>query len=663
MSSYRKIAVSPYLQIFAVLLVLFLILNRMPGVRVGDGSEYYGLFYAWMVGQRPWMTLAAYDAYASLVASNSIVGLVPVTTLSSAFEALRVGSTSDFNHFWFYSFLAAMVGKVAAMVGLALRAHQCFLVVHYLSLAATTCVAYRCFRWQGVLTVALMILASPVFWFITKAHTEFLTVCLVLSAVVLITSRRYLPAALCIALAATQNPSFALIAFVPLFYRVVLQRERAYSFVEMVMCVAVVLAVLAHPVYYFARYGVPTPQLLAGGAALGRNMGTFYIWIFDPDLGLLPNWPLGAAVAMVGLMFMLRRRLGSPGAASGDVVSRPDRLWWIFVLVYLAVNFFAHASTTNLNSGATPGLARYALWYLPLAFPVFMYVIDGLASRKAWRYAAAAAVVVLLIVSIRTNDPRKSERYTSPSLSSKFLQKKLPGLYDPPWEIFVERYSGFGEEVYAKKLRAIIGPDCLKMVVMPPADGQRDAVAPGGCGFERGKLNAYVNSAQFAAVFPSVAEPRYARLPRTQADAMRSRLIAGVHSVGVNGDGAVVLGDGWSGREAWGVWSENPSATLVFPCDETQFYGPSKPFELSVKLRPFNRQLIFVSTAAGQAWQGPITQVDQVVSFTVPPGACKDGLYTVRLEMPDAVSPSKLGLSNDGRMLGVGLSEYEIRLK
>lgn len=643
----------PYLIILAVLVVIFFMLNRLPPVRVGDGSEYYGLFYAWSLEHRPWMTAAAYDAYGALVRSNAIVGLVPQDALASSFQALRVGATSDFNHFWFYSLLAALCGKAAGLLGMTLTPHQCFLGLHFAALAATAAIAYRCYAWKGVLAVALMVLVSPVFWFINKVHTEFLTVCLLLSAVILVTGRRYLEAAFCIALAATQNPSFALIACIPLFYRVVLQRKQPYSLWDVALCVGVVLAVLAHPVYYFARYGVVTPQLLAGGAQLGRDLGTFYVWILDPDLGLLPNWPLGVLVLLAGLagLALARRR--------GPERVKADPLWLVFCALYLAVNFFAHASTTNLNSGATPGLARYALWYLPLGFPVFMYVI-GLFPRGARQgYVAVPVLALLAAMSIRVNDPRGSERYTAPSAASHFLQTRLPGLYNPPWEIFAERYAGFGEGVYDKKLRAIIGPDCAKMLLLP-GEGLHDAVAARSCALDGEKLNEYVNSQRFDAEYGAQPRPRYVALPQARVDGFRPRLAPGTQRVGTLGTGNVILGEGWSGKEEWGVWSESKVATLVLPCDGRQFYGPARPFSLLVRLRPFNKQTLIVSTTAGKAWEGAISAVDQEVRIEMPPASCEDGLYTVTLEMPNAVSPQALGMSADGRLLGVGLSSYEI---
>jgi hypothetical protein len=85
------------------------------------------------------------------------------------------------------------------------------------------------------------------FYFINKPRTEYVTVCLVLSGVILMRVDRYLALALCMALASTQKLSFVPIAFIPFFYRVVFQRAQPYSLRDVVMIVAVVLAVLLHP--------------------------------------------------------------------------------------------------------------------------------------------------------------------------------------------------------------------------------------------------------------------------------------------------------------------------------------------------------------------------------------------------------------------------------
>lgn len=644
----------PYLAILFAVLVLFVIMARMPGVRVGDGAEYYGLFHALQATHRPWMSAAAFDSYDMLVHSNTVLGLVPRQALTDAFPLLRVGATADFNHFWFYSLLAMTFAKLAGLFGIALTIQQAFVGVHMAMLAATLSIGYRYYHLKGVLAVALMLLASPMFWFINKVHTEFFTICLVLSGMILMRAHRYLAAALCIALASTQNPSFALIACIPLFYRVVLQREQPYRFLDVVMTVGVVIAVLAHPAYYFARYGVVTPQLLAGGASMGANLSTFYVWIVDPDLGLLPNWPIGLAVVLTAIGMWVARNPARGPSEHGPAAEAGAR-WAVFAVLYTAINLYAHASTTNMNSGATPGLARYALWYLPLGFPLFIMVFKLFPPRTKRRYAGLALVALASIISMRVNNPSKPEQYSHASLSSNFIQKHLPGLYNPPWEVFVERYSGVGESVHERRLRAVFGPDCAKMLVMAGPD-RSNAIAPSGCMFDQAKLNALINQGPIGtAALASTRDPYYVRLDPADAAKLGRVIPVGRHNVGLGGDGETLLGEGWSGREPWGAWSELPVASLNVPC------APKGKSTLTLYLRPFQKQTITVSSAAGQLWHGVITGADQPVPLQLGPDSCVDGRAVVKLDLPDAVSPQKLGLSADGRILGVGLGAWDLQ--
>lgn len=657
MPSSLRHAAAPYLWILLGLLAVFMGIATFAPVRVGDGTEYYGLYYAWQAGGRPWMTAAAYHAYDALFSSQKILGLVGTDALAHAFPALRVGDTGDFNHFWLYSLFAFLCGKLVALFGLHLGVHACFLAVHFAAMAGTCALAYRCYAWRGLLAVLLMLLASPMLWFIDKVHTEFLTVCLMLSAVILVMSGRYLAAALMCALAAPQNPSFALIACLPVLFRL-LQVERKYRLTDVAMLVVIVLAILLHPAYYFARYGVVTPQLLAGGAALGGHLSTFYIWIIDPDLGLLPNWPLGLAAVLGAIVLRvgLRKAAGAPW----------DGWALAFCAWYLLVNFYAHSSTTNLNSGATPGLARYALWYLPLAFPLLLMILRQFPARPAVNYAAAIATGVLVVLSVKTNDPRRPERYTTPSLSSAFLQTHAPHAYNAPPEVFMERYSGMGEQFYSHTLRAVVGPDCRKILLVPNA-ALHDAAAPGACGFDKNKLNAYINS--LPANLPAGPLPTdpftvaaYVWLPDAIAAQLAVQVAAGAHATTDSGDGNVILGQGWSGPEGWGVWSQERHATLVLPCNANAQLQAASRWELGLKLRPFGKQRIIISGPSGILWQGPINQVDQDIRIAVSRQDCRQGQYQFDLAIPDAMSPKQMGLSGDERMLGVGLASFEIRL-
>ncbi|MET0319718.1 MAG: hypothetical protein ABW069_03240 [Duganella sp.] len=307
----------PYFMIVLAVAVLFLALGGLPAQRVGDGAEYYAMFHAWTAAWRPWTTPASQAAYDALLAGGSVTDLVPRAWFDASFGALRIGATTDFNHFWFYSLLAALVHALARLVGVHLSPHASFLLLHAVLVAATLAAGYRCHGRRGVAVVGLLLFASPMVWFLDKVHTELFTVCLLTLGMLAMGRLRLAAAALLFALASTQNPSFALVAGLPWAYRVLGHRRQQYTAGELALLAGAAAAVLLHPAYYLLRHGVVTPQLLAGGAELGGNLSRFYIWIVDPDLGLLPNWPLGTAALLLGAAWCARGRDAAMAPVAG----------------------------------------------------------------------------------------------------------------------------------------------------------------------------------------------------------------------------------------------------------------------------------------------------------------------------------------------------------
>ena len=471
----------PYpVAVLCVLVVYALFWGATP-VRVGDGSEYYAMFLSWAETRRPWMTPPAFDAYERLVASNQISYMVPRNWLEGVFPALRLNEQADFNHFWFYSLLAYLAAAGLGSFGVPVGVHQGFLLLHLGLLLASLAMAARLLGTRGVLAVAVLTLSSPIIWYLDKVHTELFTYCTVLMAVIALMRDRYLVAALCLALASTQNPSFALLAAVPYGYRFVVLGRRRFSWLETVLAVATALIVLAHPVYYFLRFGVPTPQMLAGGASVGANLAYLHIWLLDPDIGLLPNWPLGVLMVMIGAgaLWPLRFRL-----------ARPSFLL-VFAALFFAVNLLAHASTTNLNSGATPGPARYALWYIPIFLPLVVAAFGRMTPlRRKW--PLWGLVLTLTVVNLSVSWPARPENNYAPTFLSRFVQTYLSALYTPPAEVFAERFSGLGEGSRLPYARAIVGPDCRKALVYPQSVRFLVTI-PASCGIADSQVLAFLH--------------------------------------------------------------------------------------------------------------------------------------------------------------------------
>lgn len=630
------------------LLTIYAVLGVLTPQRVGDGSEYYAMFYAWMDTHRPWMTGRSFDSYELLVNHGKIIGLVSREQLVNAFPVLRLGDAADFNHFWFYSFLAFISAKFLAIVGLPSGAHQGFLALHFLLLLCTALTSAYLFKWRGFFAVLLMTIASPMLWYFDKVHTELFTYCVVLMAIMLAIRKRYLVTSFMLAIASTQNPSFSILAFFPFIYRFVFFRKNNFTPIEVILAIGTALIVIVHPTYYFLRFGAPTPQLLAGGASLGGNLSTFYIWLIDPDLGLLPNWPIGIFFSLAAIsVFIFRKK---------EEIFAIDKFFVFFLACFFIVNFYAHASTTNLNSGATLGVARYSLWYLPVFFPVIYYVICNYPRRKYFVIPSLCVLIVLIIFSIILNNPIKHENYTTPSRLSSLIQTHASFLYDPPPEVFAERYSGMGEAIYITNPRGILGPDCEKILIYP-GEGRSNVTSASGCFVDFSKLQ---NIATALAAGSRGKEAFYVRLDKkTLADIVVS-LNPGEYLVGQSREGNLILRSGWSTPEAWGVWSDGKVSKFSLPCNSAQFYFNRAKINIMLYLQAFGSQHISIEQNGLIVYEGSINE-PSIVNFTADVEGCRKYSLDFSLNITAPKSPSELGQSADARKLGVGLTKFVIK--
>lgn len=472
--------------------------------------EYYALFYAWAETLRPWMSDASFAAYQHLHESGSVTGTLPSEWLRDLFPKLRVGDTADFNHFWLYSSLAALVQASISWMGLHLSAHMSFLVLHALLFASVMGLA-SCFAgWRGFVAVTVLTASSPIFWYGNKVHSEFFTYCFTLAAVILTTRNLLVVGALLMAFAATQNPGLSIVAAAMLGLRGLKGWSAPYSRWEIMAACLTVLILALHPAYYFFRHGVITPQLLSGGASPGAGISIAYIWLIDPDVGLFPNWIFGLVILVGGIVFWHRGR--------SSLVTNENSLWFVCG-VFLVAALYSHASTENLNSGATPGLSRYALWYIPLIYPFALTAID---ATSRFPLSARWPVMLLTIAMTASGLGRMiyivNESYVSPSYMSRLLQTYVPALYDPPPEIFAERYSGLGEQ----PVRATVGPDCKKVLVYPEDPGRIFVTVPAACAFTASQIEPWVsaktveiNQPSYLQIVPGDIAPQKPMSPRT----------------------------------------------------------------------------------------------------------------------------------------------------
>ncbi|MFO7694042.1 MAG: hypothetical protein R6V57_13215 [Vicinamibacterales bacterium] len=415
--------------------------------------------------------------------------------LAARLASGQMPGAGESRHFIFYSALAAPVVVLGRPIGL--DAAAAFTILNGLLLLAAFYVAASRLHW----TFCAIVFAGPILWWLDKPHTEPFTFALYAVAFALLASAPWW-SLVAVGAAATQNPGNAaligILAVAAVAGRVALLKDRRFW---LGLAAGTVLAAL-HPAYYLARLGTPT-RLASAGDVHRVTWQEYTAVLADPNIGLFPQVPVYGAALLGGvilLAWIAPRRLGSPAVVSAAA----SAAWLAFVA----------ATATNVNHGGTPGLSRYATWFIPLAIPLFQEVDRVLARRVTWMAIPAVASAVLGIWAFYPARPEAADR---PTRLASFLWARHPSLDNPLPEIFAERLRGLDENWLP-----VATPGCEKILL--PGRGGRDSVWPMPCApatpparCQLPGATCYANRTKtgYAFVSPRVSTPQAFRLARS----------------------------------------------------------------------------------------------------------------------------------------------------
>ena len=291
-----------------------------------------------------------------------------------------------------------------------------FLVANVLLLTIACAVVARRLAWPFV----VLLFVSPILWWSDKAHTEPLTFSLLAIACVLLAEKPWW-SLVCLGAAAAQNLPIVLLVPVAALTAFVGGARDRRLFAGLFAGLALTAI---NPVYYYLR--MKTPLALAH-ASTGR-LPTFEeagAVLFDLNLGLV--WAFPVLVMMTVF------------AVAAGTVTTPR--WWQrpsiwFSLAGATVLLSVVSQAPNVNHGGTPGVSRYALWFIPLAIPWLQQpVMDRLASRMG----IVTLVVLSATWSAAIYRPSRPENHLQPSPFALWVWRHLPSLDNPAPESFIER--------------------------------------------------------------------------------------------------------------------------------------------------------------------------------------------------------------------------------
>jgi len=400
----------------ATVSIAFCLIAGSPARLVGDGGEYMAQALNFAALDGP-----SIGRQATPLLEARIAAIEPALETWSIEDAAAAGPDlrRDFVHFWFYSLMAAPFVAAADLVGLS-PVHG-FTVLNVLLLAAAVWFAGP--RLGPAATILLF--ASPLVWWIDKAHTEVFTVALLAIAFVAMRDRPWL-APIAAGAAATQNPPIALVVAIIIGVGVLtsgrqMLRDRTYL---VAAGIGLGLAAL-QPAYTWLRHGTPSLLLRATKPGL-PTISELSASILDPSMGLVGNYPMLLVASLaVAVLAVVRAR---------PALLRPDL---IAAALALPIFLYAFAQTSNPHHGATPSLTRYALWFIALAVPLWRL---GFERRLLPAPVLWTAAVVSAAVSLIAFHPAVSQHAHEPTWLASHLWQHHPRWQHPLPEVFAETH-------------------------------------------------------------------------------------------------------------------------------------------------------------------------------------------------------------------------------
>jgi hypothetical protein len=627
----------------------------------GDGYEYYAMAYSIAHFGRPFATPVSKPAILLFEELHQDVFRdVPKPWEDGPMLDLPEGH-ADYPHFWFYSLLLSPYLRLSEALGVSVG--NGVTALHLSLFLICLWFAWKYFRAAGAIAVTVLTFYSPVANYTSLCHTEFFTVQFGLLAILFTMKQRYHHAALAFAIQSTQNPPFAVPALVALAFGSFWPHEKSVGLKRILTALPTIAIILLHPLYYLSYHGNWTPQLVTGATTTKIfPFSHVVIWLFDPDLGLLPNWPPAFFLVLgAGILWVVAQRMKRKS-------SEPSLGWhwklWTILGSYLAICSVAPCFSASLNSGSIGTIARYSLWNLPLFLAPALYIVGHVESGPPpvrWIGGVLASILglALMVWLPFSNSPT---HWTNPSSVGKWLYSNFPGLYNPPYEIFVERYSGLGESREAHEAWAVSGPQGRKILVsesrmraigtkLTPPSGWRGGFS------QEAFLWSFPNyskvQADGARVYLNLNENDVARLSRYPVLRLGEAINGSAQF-----DEAFI--EGWSRAEGPTRWTDGSPAILRFDLQETgtardlvlrgRAYAPVTGFVQNVVFR-LNGHVIGSRT---------FPHMDQEEMHFDAAKIFQKGVNELQIHVAKPTSPLKTGIGVDERELGFSLAELRL---
>lgn len=387
--------------------------------RYGDGREYLGMTVSIANHLTP-------DLQAADIAESAAL----LQRSGDAFDNPHAGYFPDRGgrwysyHFWFYSLLAA--GPYVLLQFLGLNPFRCFQVANVLLYCLALC--WLAFRFRAPRRVKAWLLLSlvlnPILLYLPWTHPEVLTFVCLFIGLLEYANERKTAAVIFTAIASLQNPGAAVIAAYIVVEEVFLARRITKRAITQGLCSLLALLPFVWTWLHYRKFSLIT-EIATGPMSPGKAFNLF----FDLNAGIIVYVP----VLALGLLWLLVK--GNASAAR-----------WAVLLTLIAL---ICSVQTNWNSGMAY-INRYGSWLTPILMVATIPLVAALTRKRLLMVGALFTFTTGGMLGYCLKD-YNGYNYIRLQPVAKAVISAAPAVYNPPFEVFVER--AYGTEIDLSQLK------------------------------------------------------------------------------------------------------------------------------------------------------------------------------------------------------------------
>lgn len=496
---------------------------------------------------------------------------------------------------------------------------------------------------KNICIVALTI--NPIVFYISWASAEVLIYALLIMCMVCWYNKWYKRAAIFVSIAGTLNPTIMSIGIVMIFdYFLYIIRKKSASqnmieylasaFLDIVKfgcCFSVALVPMVYNYYNIGHINLSST--VVGLDNIKSVLLRAIAYLFDLNYGILPYFAF-----ILGLSVLLA--VGACFKKHFDFIVR--------FLSFLGL-VFAYSIMMHINCGMS-GIARYNAWSSAIIVLSVVLYYDEILSRKMMIDVCKNVIYVGIVITgciVIMYNPYRAENapYVYMAPIAECVLEYTPEVYNPLFSTFNSRVSHLdGAYDYWESMPIIYEDDdgYVRKILADSTnkeDLSRILFAANG---KRDYLEREINSLN--------GDAEYINFPKKEKIVKATKYELGTPLSFSSLDDGVdeYIIRGFSNHEEWGTWTDGHTAVMRFSitsnCEEVLGIISGGAFNNEQKIEVYvNNTKVFSddSFAGGN------------IEFTFKnPGS--DCPVELRLELPDAISPTAFG-SSDVRVLGLGV--------